>query len=108
MTFQLAIAILALAAVIAIVAPHDRLLWRRRRVVIIHTKDGQSIQGFLVSVVRFRSLVLERPEYLEGVRPAGIGGYVVIPWSNFSWCQDAPAEALAAAGVESDRPVAVS
>jgi len=67
--------------------------WFRDRIkpmVVVHTKDGQSIKGAAVDVSA-DMLFLDHAEFLSGGQITQLGGRVSVPRSNVSWIQDLPA-----------------
>lgn len=58
----------------------------RRRTVVIHTRDDQSIRGILIETYR-DCLVLCEPQYLGEAKPAELKGNAVIPRENVAFLQ---------------------
>lgn len=66
--------------------------WFRRAIaerVRVHTRDGQSIDGFLRAVYR-RELVLEHGKHVSAAGDVEIDGTVCVPRDNVAWIQQVP------------------
>lgn len=58
----------------------------RRRTVVVHTRDDQSIRGVLTEAYH-DCLVLAEPRYLGEAKAEEIKGSAVVPRENVAWLQ---------------------
>lgn len=60
---------------------------RVKRTIVIFTRDGHSVRGILLESYA-DCLVLAHPVWLQGMRPANLGGQFIVPLDNVMYAQD--------------------
>jgi hypothetical protein len=54
---------------------------------VVFTRDGHSVRGVLLESYA-DCLVLAHPVWLQGMRPANLGGQFIVPLDNVMYAQD--------------------